>query len=175
MGSIIKVNEYKDFNNNDIMTSDGSGNVTINATGLKNTPYFAATMSGNQSLSQNTWTKVTFNTQTFDVGGNYDSTTNYRFTPTTAGKYSVLCNITFTSDGLLYDGKASIYKNGASTTESKFLNNNDKKHLGSFSVVNFVDMNGSSDYLEIYARGQGDTPIIVAAQTVFGVYKITGA
>ena len=30
MGSIIKVNEYKDFNNNDIMTSDGAGVVTPN-------------------------------------------------------------------------------------------------------------------------------------------------
>ena len=40
MGSIIKVNEYKDFNNNAIMTSDGAGNVTVNAAALKNTPNF---------------------------------------------------------------------------------------------------------------------------------------
>ena len=30
MGSIIKVNEYKDFGNNDIMTSDGAGVITLN-------------------------------------------------------------------------------------------------------------------------------------------------
>ena len=49
MGSIIKVNEYKDFGNNDIITSDGAGTITA-AAGLKtaignNTPAFEATRS----------------------------------------------------------------------------------------------------------------------------------
>ena len=46
MGSIIKVNEYKDFNNNAIMTSDGAGVVTINAATLKATPAFLAVAGG---------------------------------------------------------------------------------------------------------------------------------
>ena len=33
MAGILKVDKYQDFNGNDIMTSDGSGNVTsVNAT-----------------------------------------------------------------------------------------------------------------------------------------------
>ena len=149
---------------------DFTGNVT--GAGGNNQPYFAATMSGNQNLSQNSWTKVTFNTEVFDQGGNYDHSSNYRFTPTTAGKYFVFCNMSYTSNGLLYESRVAIYKNGSATTISMFYNNNDKKHLGNICVNNFVDMNGSSDYLEIYGRGQGDTPIIVASETVFGAYKI---
>jgi len=182
----IKATNIEPIANNGTVTLGSSGDtftvpsgVTVNMSsatqtgvGGDNQPYFAATMSGNQSLSQNTWTKVTFNTEVFDQGGNYDHSSNYRFTPTTAGKYFVFCNMSYTSDGLLYESRNAIYKNGSATTISMFYNNNDKKHLGNICVNNFVDMNGSSDYLEIYGRGQGDTPIIVAAETVFGAYKI---
>jgi hypothetical protein len=40
MAGILKVDKYQDFNGNDIMTSDGAGNITINAAALKNTPAF---------------------------------------------------------------------------------------------------------------------------------------
>ena len=33
MAGILKVDQYQDFNGNNIMTSDGSGNITINAAG----------------------------------------------------------------------------------------------------------------------------------------------
>ena len=33
MAGIIKVNQYQDFNGNSILTSDGAGTVTPNATG----------------------------------------------------------------------------------------------------------------------------------------------
>ena len=59
MGSIIKVNEYKDFNNNAIMTSDGAGVVTPNADGLKNVPAFEAYNSSVQgSLTSGAATKI---------------------------------------------------------------------------------------------------------------------
>ena len=38
MAGILKVDQYQDFNGNNIMTSDGSGNITPNATGIKMTP-----------------------------------------------------------------------------------------------------------------------------------------
>mgnify|MGYP001173031320 CR=1 FL=1 len=66
---------------------------TVTGAGGNNQPYFAATMSGNQSLSQNSWTKVTFNTETFDQGGNYDHSSNYRFTPGVAGKYYIYSDV----------------------------------------------------------------------------------
>ena len=60
---------------------------TVAGAGGNNKPAFQATMSADQTLSDNTLTKIQFNQETFDTDGCYDPTTNYRFTPTTAGKY----------------------------------------------------------------------------------------
>ena len=63
--------------------------IDVSLVGGKNTPSFQATMSGNQDISHNTATKVQFDTEDFDTDGKYDHSTNYRFTPTVAGKYHV--------------------------------------------------------------------------------------
>jgi hypothetical protein len=41
------------------------------------------------TITSNTFTKVQINTEEFDTNSNFDSTTNYRFTPTVAGYYQV--------------------------------------------------------------------------------------
>ncbi len=73
--------------NGQVLTADST-----TATGLKwaaasatSGPAFRANRTANYSISQNTWTKVNYNEEDFDTAGNYDPTTNYRFTPTTAG------------------------------------------------------------------------------------------
>tara|TARA_R100000963_G_scaffold34358_1_gene27894 strand:- start:48 stop:599 length:552 start_codon:yes stop_codon:yes gene_type:complete len=77
MASIIKVNEYKDFGNNAIMTSDGAGNVTINAAALKNTPRFLALKSNaaDQTISDATGTLITFDTEIIDTDNAFASNT----------------------------------------------------------------------------------------------------
>src|SRR5210317_1842477 len=85
MSSIIKVNTFQDANGNALFSSDGSGNITGNNL---LTPAFQAKMSGNQSISDNVYTKVEFDTEDYDTNSMYDTST-YRFTPTTAGKYYV--------------------------------------------------------------------------------------
>ena len=54
-----------------------------------NTPAFQAYRSSTQTISGSTWTKVQFNTEIYDTDSDYDNSTNYRFTPTVAGKYYV--------------------------------------------------------------------------------------
>ena len=39
MAGILKVDQYQDFNGNNIMTSDGSGEYSPNATGIKMTSW----------------------------------------------------------------------------------------------------------------------------------------
>ena len=58
-----------------------------------NTPAFSAQMSGAQTINHASTTKVSFNSEIFDTDGCYDPSSNYRFTPTTAGKYYVNLNI----------------------------------------------------------------------------------
>ena len=75
MAGILKVDKYQDFNGNDIMTSDGAGNITVNAAALKNTPAFILTNSGNQSISTATWTQLTFDTTALDTDSAVSSST----------------------------------------------------------------------------------------------------
>ena len=80
MASIIKANKLQDFAGNDILSSDGAGVITPNANGIKNVPSFMAFLSSDQTLSDNTYTKVQFNTEVYDSDSAYDNSSNYRFT-----------------------------------------------------------------------------------------------
>ena len=51
----------------------------------------------NQAISDDSWTKVQLNAESFDIGGEFDSTTNYRFTATTTGYYLVCGQIKITN------------------------------------------------------------------------------
>ena len=41
------------------------------------------------SVSTGTWTKVNLQTEIVDTNNDFDNSTNYRFTPTVAGKYLI--------------------------------------------------------------------------------------
>jgi len=136
--------------NGQVLTADSS-----TSTGLKwasptsaSGPSFRAYLGSSQTLSAATWTKVAFNTESWDTDSCFNTTT-YRFTPTTAGKYQVNASC-FMYDGPEY--RWMLYKNG---TDYAFL---DIKDNSSVSDMNpnmqgsvMVDMNGSSDYIEMYA------------------------
>ena len=76
-------------------------------------PAFAAQLSGNQTLSTGSATKINFNNEDLDTNSAYDNSTNYRFTPAIAGYYFVYALLPFDE---LADGKTGycmIYKNGS--------------------------------------------------------------
>ena len=181
MGSIIKVNEYKDFNNNAIMTSDGSGNVTINAAAMKMTPAFMAYLSSDQTITDETWTKVSIDTEEFDEGGNYDHST-YRFTPTTAGKYFFYATICCRSgtNSTLKSGRAAFYKNGSALYGGISELSTNYGVSQQVTLTASFEMNGSSDYVELYGLvdNQGGSSVFESdysstnRSTYFGAYKI---
>jgi hypothetical protein len=136
--------------NGQVLTADST-----TATGLKwaaaastSGPSFRAYLSASQTLSAATWTKVAFNTENWDTDSCYNTTT-YRFTPTTAGKYIVDASC-FMYDGPEY--RWFLYKNGA---EYAFLDIKDNTSIDGMNPnlqgSTMVDMNGSTDYLEMYA------------------------
>ena len=179
MAGIIKVNQYQDFNGNTLFTSDGSGNLTTMKTLF---PAFRAYRATSQSISDNTSTKVQIDTEDFDTDNCYDNSTNYRFTPTVAGKYFVYAQVNCSSSTSedIHFALALIKKNG-----SEIARNNVDPHNGSkanqtynyFATV--VDLNGSSDYLEVFGTidTSSGTPSFGDGtnQTYFGAYRIIGA
>ena len=148
--------------------------------GGTNTPAFQAYLSAFQSVSNGTFTKLQANTESFDTAGCYDNATNYRFTPTTSGKYFVYGGIT--SAGSASDNQISmsrIYKNGSAITQSDSMLRTDylSAYFSQFAAfVGFVvDMNGSTDYLEMFgmcqkSSGSGDR--FDANASKWGAYKL---
>ena len=119
-----------------------------------NMPAFSAYMSGNQSVTSSTTTKLTFNTEIFDTNSNYDPTTNYRFTPTVAGYYQINAIVTANATGgtIL---QLNLYKNGV-----LYLLSDNRPTFGvlSANINDVVSMNGTTDYVEIYGYITGTSP-----------------
>ena len=136
------------------LQSAGTTVATINSTGVNagiqmaaNTaPAFSAYQSSTQTPAATTWTKVQFQTEEFDTNNNFDSTTNYRFTPTVAGYYQLtsLVNI-----GANYSGAIAIYKNGSNYKQGISFASAGTT-FQSWLATSLVYFNGSTDYAEIY-------------------------
>lgn len=131
-------------------------------------PAFRAFQSSNQSVSSETWTKLTLQSETFDTANNFDSTTNYRWTPTTAGYYSISASVNIARTSTNGFGYCKIYKNGVSNGASNFaVMGADSQAVPTVSDI--VYMNGSSDYLEVYIwiSGSGATTYSGSSSTYF--------
>jgi len=153
---------------------------TATGFGGDNTPAFLAYRSStNQTLSDYTATKCEFNTELFDSDGCYDHTTNYRFLPTTAGKYhiSFFAGYGRGSSNVWYAGVVSIYKNGATVAEQQASTTSDQNYWTQ-SVSTIVDMNGSSDYVEAFltvGTSSGTRLVTINLQVnQFSGYKLIG-
>ena len=146
--------------------------------GGTNTPAFLAYRSTSQSITANTYVKVQIGTEVYDTDSNYDSTTNYRFTPTTAGKYFVYGAVRHNWDTNWGDQQFTlIYKNGSVLAQwFNAQNGTGSGQYGTLYIATTVDMNGSTDYLELYGRSNATGPSIDSGveNTYFGAYKLIG-
>jgi hypothetical protein len=116
----------------------------------------SAYLSANQTIAENTATKIHYNTEVFDGNNEYDSTTNYRFTAANAGYYLVLANVLYSSFAADVVAQGMIYKNGSSILQNTSQSGANGGDLGiSLSAVVYLAAN---DYIEIYTLQftQGD-------------------
>ena len=121
-------------------------------------PAFSAYKATNQSITNSVATKMVMDTEEFDTNSNFDSTTNYRFTPTVAGYYQVTAQITPNTSTTV--GWAYIYKNGSAAKQNITFAGNTGTN-----VTAIIYMNGSSDYLEFYGYLTGTSPATVGGST----------
>jgi len=156
-----------------VISGDTSGAITLSAPAVSGTntatlpaatgtvmvsgnmPAFSAYKNTNQTLSNATTTKVTFQVENFDTANCFDNTTNYRFTPTVAGYYQINATVLFNASAINRNMVyiLFLYKNGAVYLRQQMSINGNTSTYSDFSGVinNLVFMNGSTDYLEIYA------------------------
>lgn len=160
-------------------TSDNDDTTLVTAQGINEAIAavggngFSATMSGDQSIANNTNTKVQFDTEDYDALGDYDNTTNYRYTPSIAGKYIVACGGGFLSLADQARAIAYIYKNGA------LYKRDERQSAGGTArqtpkLATYVDMNGSTDYLEVYVyHNHGSAQNLIAGvDSYFQAWRI---
>jgi len=148
-----------------LQLASGTGNlVTIpSVTGTAmvsgNMPAFSAIITGgSQNISSNTYTKVQLGTELFDTNNNFDSSTNYRFTPTVAGYYQInACVGVSWNTASTTGGLGLLYKNGSAFYNAQFRNDSGNPMYGSCSISTLVYMNGSTDYLELFGYAVGGT------------------
>ncbi len=161
------------------LADDYSFTGTITGAGGVNTPAFEAKPSSITDIgSSGVFTKINYDTETFDIGSNYD-TTNKRFLPTTAGKYFVYYSVHFYGDigNTISDVRATIYKNGSEygLARTSWVSTSIDFSGAMMNGFATIDLNGSSDYVEIYGFSQdvdvGSTDIS-PNKSLFGAYKI---
>ena len=176
---------------NTIDTVSGTTNLTIGSTNTstitmpngalsgQNYPAFEAILSSSQAMTDATHTKIQFNTEIFDTDNCYDNTTNYRFTPTVAGKYFIHAKaVVYSDNNETLNGLAlAVYKNGSSFLADDATNGSHQPTRASLSKYGTLDLNGSTDYVEIYVyidNGNTGNRYVQASTRycTFGAYRI---
>jgi hypothetical protein len=143
---------------------------TILATGVAGTgPAFSAYQSSSQSIANGgSFYKVQFQTEEFDTNNNFDSTTNYRFTPTVAGYYQFSCSIGWganSSSGVA----VTLYKNGSLYKIGTYAWNGNIGPVTGLSCL--ASANGSTDYFEIYVVNNTSASLSLAATSPYTYFQ----
>lgn len=140
------------------------GTMAFQDVSLVKGPSFSAYKSStNQSLSANTWTKITFETENWDTNNCF---TNSTFTPNVAGIYLVLVDTALTVGSGF---QVAIYKNGV------FYRGSD---IGDWNhTMGLVQCNGTTDYIEVYINigASSGSVYLSATLTTFSAALIRGA
>jgi len=179
MSSIIRVNDLQDNGGNSIISSNGSGTFTNNL-GIANTPSFIATKTSNQTgVSDNTFTKVTWDNVVNDSNSGFSTSDNRYTVPSGQGG---IYQISFTN----YMGGASasfnyhqtrLYKNGSHLSPYSIEYNDDGFNTEAYNPCMSLCVSlAAGDYIEVYGRldvSSGD--VTIAGENVFTGFKLVGA
>jgi len=182
MSSIIRVNDIQDAGGNSIISSNGSGTVTIGNTALKNTPACLITVASTTSFSNDTLTKLNFDTEVYDTDNAFASN---KFTVQSgqAGKYyiNIQADIDSQADGNLDYALIYIYKNGSEIRRHNYDFRNNPARRFNTHITSVLQL-AESDYIEgyVYAFDSSGSPQYVAGNsnkngTQFMMYKLIGA
>lgn len=129
-------------------------------------PSFSAYLGTNQSITNGTFTKIQANTEGWDTNTAYNNGT-YEFTPQTAGYYVVSINGVINLGSPDDAGIFALYKNGAVSRRiagvTKPAGGNETYFSGSAQIY----LNGSSDYVSLYAYFNNASRTINSGETNF--------
>jgi len=160
------------------ITIGSASNGDVAAGIFTNTPAFRARLSSNQSIPNNTQTKIQLDTEDWDTNNAFDSTTNYRFTVPTnqAGKYIFTASLTAENvdDGEFFS--FNLYLNGSQqqlTGQAKQFSPGTNQTLR-FTATGYINLS-VDDYIEAFvSHNEGGSINLRSNETSFGGYKLIG-
>ena len=114
------------------------------------------TLSGAQSITNDSYVKIQFDTETWDIGSDYD-TTNHRFTAPVTGYYAIAMSIEILNiDDAGAIAMAAIYVNGTNVAEHRSyvhaINDDPTVNVATIHKAN------SGEYIEFYCYQSGSGP-----------------
>ena len=143
--------------------------------GGANTPAFLARLSSTtQSISDDTFTKIQFNTEVYDTASAYDNSSNYRFTVPSGqgGKYFIYSAVRMASSSATLTLNLKINNSNAGFSSLKAVSG----ELQTITLMFSKDLS-ADDYLEIFLRQQSGGSLNASGDsndqtTYFGAFKI---
>jgi hypothetical protein len=138
--------------NGQVLTADSTqaDGVIWSTPAVASGPAFRAYASTTQSVSANTFTKITFGAEDFDTDSCFASS---NFTPTKAGYYSLTTVINTTGASGGGGDYFYFYKNGS---EYQVIRNQ-VSGSGSYQLTNLMYLNGTTDFANVYWYGSAIT------------------
>ena len=148
----------------------------VSGIGGDNTPAFFAYKTSNQSISNTTATKVTFESELVDSGSVYD-TSNSRFTPAVAGYYIIGAKWRYDTGTNFSTAQFRVNRNGSVISKVTFVNDD-----SSGMTFNQMFYSDADDYFEMFAYQNSGGSVTINGnstypeqdQAVFYAYRIIG-
>ena len=153
-----------------LVSADGASDLTATIPALTGTllssaggttpAFFAYPPASNQSLTNDTWTKVTLSNTSWNVGTTYGySTANSRFTAPVAGYYYFAGSAFFASSTNMTAARLALYVSGSPGFYGPFT------PISTTDVITTVTgmfQLAASDYIELYGYTTGGTGQVIA-------------
>ena len=148
---------------------------TATGFGGANTPAFLARLSSTtQSIADDTYTKIQFNTEVYDTASAYDNSSNYRFTVPSGqgGKYFIYAAARMASSSAALTFNIRLNGSNAGFSSVKAVSGELQTIL-----LNYGKDLSAGDYLEVFMRQQSGGSLDISGDsndmtTYFGGFKL---
>ena len=136
--------------------------------------WHAVLSSASGSVSNDSWTKIACNTEVYDIGGNYDNSSNFRFTVPSGGGGKYLVWAYVQGGGSVDEMQeliASIYKNGSVTLQRQNEHTANTIRATNIGWTEVLDLN-ATDYLELFGYAQHTGTLTFKDSCSFGGMRL---
>ena len=156
-----------------VMNAGATAPEWADAAGGTTGSYFLASLTSNQSVANGIVTKATLATENYDTEGEYDPTTNYRYTPT-AGTYYLYANIHWIDFAANTRSQIHIKKNGSDIAFKRAHSAYSEELSQSNSVITAAN---GTDYYELFVyQNTGSALLLIgdgtSMRTSFGGFRL---